>query len=45
MASSFGQTGAWLTGVAAQQIDLQRAVAAGELGMEAGVAERAAAGR
>jgi hypothetical protein len=33
----------WLTGAAAQQTDLQRAVAAGELWMEAGVAERAAA--
>ncbi|MDQ4011514.1 MAG: ESX secretion-associated protein EspG [Actinomycetota bacterium] len=43
MASSFGQVGAWLTGAAAQQTDLQRAVAAGELWMEAGVAERAAA--
>lgn len=43
MASSFGEAGAWLTGAAAQQTDLQRAVAAGELWMETGVAERAAA--
>ena len=43
MTSSFGQAGTWLTGAAAQQTDLQRAVAAGELWMEAGVAERAAA--
>lgn len=43
MASSFEQAGTWLTGAAAQQTDLQRAVAAGELWMEAGVAERAAA--
>jgi hypothetical protein len=43
MTSSFGQAGAWLTGAAAQQTDLQRAVAAGELWMDAGVAERAAA--
>ncbi|MGH3998480.1 MAG: hypothetical protein ACRDTJ_13565 [Pseudonocardiaceae bacterium] len=43
MASSFGPAGAGLTGAAAQQTDLQRAVAAGELWMEAGVAERAAA--
>ena len=42
MTSSFAQAGAWLTGAAAQQTDLQRAVAAGELWMEAGVAERAA---
>lgn len=43
MTSSFAQAGALLTGAAAQQTDLQRAVAAGELWMEAGVAERAAA--
>ncbi len=43
MASSFEQAGAQLAGVAQQQTDLQRAVAAGELWMEAGVAERAAA--
>lgn len=43
MASSFEQAGAHLAEVAAQQTDLQRAVAAGELWMEAGVAERAAA--
>lgn len=43
MASSFEQAGAQLADVAAQQTDLQRAVAAGELWMEAGVAERAAA--
>ncbi len=43
MTSSFGQAGTWLTGAAAQQTDLQRAVAAGELWMEAGVAERAPA--
>ena len=41
--SNFEQAGAQLAGVAAQQTDLQRAVAAGELWMEAGVAERAAA--
>ncbi len=43
MVSSFEQAGAQLAGVAAQQTDLQRAVAAGELWMEPGVAERAAA--
>ena len=43
MESSFGQASTWLTGAAAQQTDLQRAVAAGELWMETGVAERAAA--
>ena len=43
MSSSFEQAGTWLTGAAAQQTDLQRAVAAGELWMDAGVAERAAA--
>ncbi len=43
MANSFEQAGAQLAGVAAQQTDLQRAVAAGELWLEAGVAERAAA--
>jgi hypothetical protein len=43
MESSFGQASTWLTGAAAQQTDLQRAVAAGELWMDAGVAERAAA--
>lgn len=43
MAGSFEPAGAQLAGVAAQQTDLQRAVAAGELWMEAGVAERAAA--
>jgi uncharacterized protein YukE len=43
MVSSFEQAGAQLAGVAARQTDLQRAVAAGELWMEAGVAERAAA--
>lgn len=41
--SSFEQAGAQLAGVVAQQTDLQRAVAAGELWMDAGVAERAAA--
>ena len=41
--SSFEQAGAQLADVMAQQTDLQRAVAAGELWMEAGVAERAAA--
>ena len=41
--SSFEQAGAQLAGVVQQQTDLQRAVAAGELWMEAGVAERAAA--
>ncbi|MGH3870080.1 MAG: hypothetical protein ACRDSR_00975 [Pseudonocardiaceae bacterium] len=43
MASSFEPAGGWLTGADQQQTDLQRAVAAGELWMEAGVAERAAA--
>ncbi|MGH3753394.1 MAG: hypothetical protein ACRDRP_11970 [Pseudonocardiaceae bacterium] len=43
MTGSFEQAGAQLAGVAAQQTDLQRAVAAGELWLEAGVAERAAA--
>ncbi|MGH3834841.1 MAG: hypothetical protein ACRDSF_03915 [Pseudonocardiaceae bacterium] len=43
MVSSFEQAGAQLAGVAARQTDLQRAVAAGELWMEVGVAERAAA--
>ncbi len=43
MASSFEQAGAWLACADQQQTDLQRAVAAGELWMEAGVAERAAA--
>ncbi len=43
MASTFEQAGAWLAGAATQQTDLQRAVAAGELWMETGVAERAAA--
>ncbi|MGH3899408.1 MAG: hypothetical protein ACRDTA_14445 [Pseudonocardiaceae bacterium] len=41
--SSFEQAGVQLAGVVQQQTDLQRAVAAGELWMEAGVAERAAA--
>ncbi|MGH3776609.1 MAG: hypothetical protein ACRDRR_12910 [Pseudonocardiaceae bacterium] len=43
MASSFEQAGVWLAGADQQQTDLQRAVAGGELWMEAGVAERAAA--
>lgn len=43
MTSDFGQAGTWLSGAAAQQTDLQRAVTAGELWMETGVAERAAA--
>jgi hypothetical protein len=43
MVSSFEQAGAGLADVTAQQTDLQRAVAAGELWMEAGVAERATA--
>ncbi|MGH4009882.1 MAG: hypothetical protein ACRDTH_17315 [Pseudonocardiaceae bacterium] len=43
MASSFEQAGTWLAGADQQQTDLQRAVATGELWMEAGVAERAAA--
>ncbi|MDQ4010854.1 MAG: hypothetical protein M3228_09195 [Actinomycetota bacterium] len=42
-ASSFEQASAQLASVVAQQTDLQRAVAAGELWMEAGVAERAPA--
>lgn len=42
MASSFEQAGAQLVGIAGQQTDLQRAVATGELWMEAGVAESAA---
>ena len=43
MAGSFEQAGAQLADVAAQQGSLAAAVAAGELWMEAGVAERAAA--
>jgi hypothetical protein len=43
MVNSFEQAGAWLAGADQQQTDLQRAVAAGELWMEADVAERAAA--
>jgi hypothetical protein len=43
MVSSFEQAGAHSADAVAQQTDLQRAVAAGELWMEAGVAERAAA--
>jgi hypothetical protein len=43
MASSFEQTGAQLADVTAQQHSLADAVAAGQLWMEAGVAERAAA--
>ncbi|HKR51023.1 MAG TPA: hypothetical protein VJT72_15840 [Pseudonocardiaceae bacterium] len=43
MVNSFEQAGAWLAGANQQQTDLQRAVAAGELWLEAGVAERAAA--
>ena len=43
MASSFEQGGAQLADIAAQQNSLAAAVAAGELWMEAGVAERAAA--
>ncbi|MGQ0776905.1 MAG: hypothetical protein ACT4NY_21220 [Pseudonocardiales bacterium] len=42
MASGFEQAGAQLVGIAGQQTDLQAAVAAGELWMEAGVAEAAA---
>jgi hypothetical protein len=42
MAGSFEQVGPQLAGVAAQQNSLAVAVAAGELWMEAGVAERAA---
>ena len=41
--SPFGQIGAQLGALAQQQTDLQRAVASGELWMEANVAERAAA--
>jgi hypothetical protein len=43
MPSSFEQTGAQLADIAAQQNFLAAAVASGELWMEAGVAERAAA--
>ncbi|HEX6402726.1 MAG TPA: hypothetical protein VF003_06145 [Pseudonocardiaceae bacterium] len=43
MASSFEQAGAQLADIAAQQNSLAAAVASGELWMEAGVAERAAA--
>ena len=43
MASSFEHTSAQLADVAAQQNSLAAAVAAGELWMDAGVAERAAA--
>jgi hypothetical protein len=43
MAGSFEPAGAQLADVAAQQNSLAAAVAAGELWMEAGVAERAAA--
>ena len=43
MASSFEQGGAQLADIAAQQNSLAAAVAAGQLWMEAGVAERAAA--
>lgn len=43
MAGSYEQAGAQLAGIAAQQNSLAAAVAAGELWMEAGVAERAAA--
>lgn len=42
MTSGFEQAGAQLVGINGQQTDLQRAVAAGELWMEAGVAEAAA---
>ncbi|MGQ0774611.1 MAG: hypothetical protein ACT4NY_09365 [Pseudonocardiales bacterium] len=42
MASGFEQAGAQLVGINGQQTDLQAAVAAGELWMEAGVAETAA---
>lgn len=42
MASGFEQAGAQLMGINGQQTDLQSAVAAGELWMEAGVAETAA---
>jgi uncharacterized protein YukE len=40
--SGFQQANAQLTGLAQDQTDLQRAVASGDLWMEAGVAERAA---
>ncbi|HEY2764386.1 MAG TPA: hypothetical protein VGJ13_10300 [Pseudonocardiaceae bacterium] len=40
--SGFQQANAQLTGLAQNQTDLQRAVASGDLWMEAGVAERAA---
>jgi hypothetical protein len=43
MTSSFEHAGAQLAGVTQQQTSLAAAVAAGELWMEAGVAERAAA--
>ena len=43
MPSSFEQTGAQLADIAAQQNSLAAAVASGELWMDAGVAERAAA--
>jgi hypothetical protein len=43
MASNFELAGAQLADIAAQQNALAAAVAAGELWMEAGVAERAAA--
>ncbi|HKS50860.1 MAG TPA: hypothetical protein VJS67_03225 [Pseudonocardiaceae bacterium] len=43
MASSFEHTSAQLADVAAQQNSLAAAVAAGELWMDAGIAERAAA--
>jgi succinate dehydrogenase/fumarate reductase flavoprotein subunit len=43
MASSFEHAGAQLADVAAQQNSLAAAVAAGQLWMDAGVAERAAA--
>ena len=43
MASSFEQTGAQLADITAQQNSLAAAVGAGELWMDAGVAERAAA--
>jgi|SRR6185312_14314451 succinate dehydrogenase/fumarate reductase flavoprotein subunit len=43
MASSFEQTGAQLADIAARQNSLAAAVASGQLWMEAGVAERAAA--
>jgi hypothetical protein len=40
--SAFGHLGAQIGAIAEQQTDLQRAVASGELWMEAGVAETAA---